>query len=42
MRYEVVFWVYDAAGEIVTHYARKADAVKHASQIGGSWRRGRR
>lgn len=39
--YTTVFWVYDAAGEIVTYYARKADAVAHASRIGGTWRRGR-
>lgn len=42
MRYDVVFWVWDAAGNAVTQYARKADAVKHAARIGGTWNKGRR
>lgn len=37
----MTFWVYDAQGEIVTNYARKADAVAHAARIGGTWKKGR-
>lgn len=39
--YTFTYWVYDAKGEIVTNYARQADAAKHAARIGGTWRKGR-
>ena len=32
-----VFWVWDASGTPVTHYAQKPDAVAHADRIGGTW-----
>lgn len=31
------YYVQDAAGEIVTSYDRKAEAVAHAERIGGKW-----
>lgn len=41
MTYQTTFWVFDAAGNYAANYPTKAQAVEHASRIGGTWNRGR-